>query len=197
MPQETRNRARMTPRVVLTSAIQSATIAGGDDELITDLWAHASMVARIARALAPAADVDPSEAAAAGLLHDIGELLLLARRPVGYPLVVSRESSHAEQLAAEKEAFGIDHALLGAEHLLDLRLPDVVADAVADHHDPFRNSALTTLVVAAADEIAEADPDRRHALDLLGVAPDAAAAVRRAAIGDRTIVPMRSARNVA
>lgn len=196
MPLDTGRRARSTPRAVLMSALEAATLAGGDVDLIADMWSHATLVSRIARAVAPVADVDPTDAAAAGLLHDIGELLLLARRPVGYLMLASRRSSHSEQLAAEKEMFGIDHALLGAEHLLDRRLPDVIADAVADHHDPFRDSPLTTLVVACADEISEADPGRRHALGLLGVSPDAADIVRRAALGDHPSVPLRADRGL-
>lgn len=184
MPHETGGRRRFLPRAVLLDALESATLAGGDDELIDDLWSHATLVARIARAIAPTAGVDPVDAAAAGLLHDVGELLLIARRPIGYLSLTTCHLSHGEQLAAEKDVFGIDHALLGAEHLLDLRVPDVVADAVADHHDPLRDSALTTLVVACADEIADGDAGRRHALDLLGICPSAGREILRVAIGD-------------
>ena len=63
---------------------------------------------------------------------------------------------------------------MGAEHLLDWRVPDVIADAVADHHDPFPTSAPTTIVVAAADELISVELGRHHALDLLEV--DVAAA---------------------
>lgn len=197
MPQETGRRTRFTPRAILLNALESATLAGGDDELIGDMWSHATLVARIARAIAPAADVDPVDAAAAGLLHDVGELLLLARRPIGYLSVTACHLTHGEQLAAEKSIFGIDHALLGAEHLLDLRVPDVVADAVADHHEPFRDSPLSTLVVACADEIAAGDAGRRHALDLLGIRPDAAREVLRVAMGDPSSTRLPSDRGVA
>lgn len=172
---------RATPRTVLLDAVVTATEAGAPECLITSIWSHASEVARLARDLAPVADVDPREAAAAGLLHDVGELLLLADRPAHYPALLGAAADHAAQLAAEKAAFGSDHALLGAEHLLDHRIADVVADAVADHPDPFRDSDLTTIVVAAADEIAEGNPDRHHATDLLGI-DAAAAAVMLAAV---------------
>lgn len=168
-------RRRATPRSVLLDAVVSATDADAPECAVTSIWAHASEVARLARDLAPVADVDPHDAGAAGLLHDIGELLLLARRPDDYGALLAAVHDHAGQLDAEKLAFGVDHALLGAEHLLDHRLAHVVADAVADHHDPFRESDPTTIVVAAADEIATGDPHRRHAMDLLGIAPEAAA----------------------
>lgn len=186
MPQETRERTRTTPRAILLNAIESAIVAGSCDQRIAEMWAHAALVARIARDLAPIVDVDPTDAAASGLLHDVGELLLMVRDPLAYEAAISEPMDHGEQLAAENAVFGVDHALLGAEYLLDQRLPDVIADAVADHHDPFRDSPASTIVIAAADEIACADPTRRHALDLLGIVPEMSAVILRSADDDHT-----------
>jgi putative nucleotidyltransferase with HDIG domain len=186
MPQEIRERTRTTPRAILLTAMESASVAGGADQLITRMWTHSVLVARIARDLAPVVDVDPTDAVAAGLLHDVGAVLLLGRHPSAYLVVSDVRRPPKEQLAVEESAFGVDHALLGAEHLLDRRMPDVIADAVADHHDPIATSAATTLVVAAADEIAHVDRARRRALDLLGIAPEAAALILRSAVGDPT-----------
>lgn len=177
MSQQIRERTRTTPRALLMTAIESAAAAGCQEDLLTEIWAHAVLVARLARDIAPIADVDPVDAAAAGLLHDVGELLLLTRHPGNYRPLMREAGSHREQLSAEKSAFRTDHALLGAEHLLDHRMPDVIADAVADHHDPFRDSPATTVVVAAADEIAGDDLTRRHALDLLGIGSQTAAVI--------------------
>ena len=160
---------RTSPRAILLDAVVAATEAGACEQTITRLWAHASEVARLARDLAPMVDVDPFEAAGAGLLHDIGEFAILIARPIDYARVLRDAAGHGDQLAMEKATFGFDHALRGAEHLLDHRVAHVIADAVADHHDPFRDSDPTTLVVAAADEIADGDPTRRHAQDLLGI----------------------------
>ncbi len=165
--------------IVGTSMVQTLAIANAAALLdrngtMADAQHHAVRVAATARLLAPAAGVRESDAFAAGLLHDVGELLLLQARPTEYAALYPTFTSHAQQLKAEKTAFGTDHALLGAEHLLDWRVPDVIADAVADHHDPFHTSEATTIVVAAADELVKGDPDRHHALDILEV--DAAAA---------------------
>ncbi len=160
--------------VVQTLAIANAAALTDTSGIIADAHVHAVRVAIAARLLAPAAGVHPADAFAAGLLHDVGELLLLQDRPTDYAALRAACTSHADQLKAEKQAFGTDHALVGAEHLLDWRVPDVIADAVADHHDPFRDSAATTIVVAAADELISAELGRHHALDLLEV--DVAAA---------------------
>lgn len=160
--------------VVQTLAIANAAALVDTSGWMVDAHGHAVRVAIAARLLAPAAGVQPADAFSAGLLHDVGELLLLQNRPTEYTALQSTFDTHADQLRAEKRAFGTDHALVGAEHLLDWRVPDVIADAVADHHDPFRSSAATTIVVAAADELISAELGRHHALDLLEV--DVAAA---------------------
>lgn len=182
MSQQIRERTRPTPRALLMHAIESARLAGAHDDLLAEAWGHAALVARIARDLAPIADVDPVDVAAAGLLHDVGELLLFVAHPGDYAAMKRGTPSHRGQLTLEAATFQTDHALLGAEHLLDHRMPDVIADAVADHHDPFRDSAATTIVVAAADEIVASEPARRHALDLLGISPETAAVILRSAI---------------
>ncbi len=166
-------RTRMSPRSIVLGAIEAATAAGGCEDMITGYWTHARLVARIAGELSAVTDVDPSQVAGAALAHDVGELLLLARHPEEYAAIRPPARAHHLQLELEQVRFGIDHALLGAEHLLDHRIPHPIADAVADHHEPFRDSELTTLVVAAADEIADDDQDRHAALDLLGISQEA------------------------
>lgn len=165
--------------VVQTLAIANAAAVVDTDGIVTDAHGHGVRVAIAARLLAPAAGVAPDDAFAAGLLHDVGELLLLQDRPTEYAQLKATFRTHAGQLQAEKVAFGTDHALIGAEHLLDWRVPDVIADAVADHHDPYRGSAATTIVVAAADELISAEPGRCHALDLLELDVAAADGLRR------------------
>lgn len=153
--------------VVQTLAIANNAALVDTSDILADAHDHAVRVAIAARLLAPTAGAHPDDAFAAGLLHDVGELLLLQDSPTEYGRLYATFQTHAGQLRAEMLAFGTDHALVGAEHLLDWRVPDVIADAVADHHDPFSTSAATTIVVAAADELISAETGRHHALDLL------------------------------
>ncbi len=143
-------------------------------DVAASIRSHAVEVACLARELAPLIDADPGAAFSAGLLHDVGQLLLLRRDPSGYADLLRSGVSHAELLDGEKAHYDTDHALLGAEYLLELRLPDLVADAVADHHDPFVSSSATTIVVAAADELLGAEQSRRHAVGMLDLHDDAA-----------------------
>jgi len=73
----------------------------------------------------------------AGMLHDVGRLILAAEMPEAYAraLEVARENKQAIW-AAEQDEFGATHAQIGA-YLLGLwGLPNPIIEAVAFHHHP-------------------------------------------------------------
>jgi len=73
----------------------------------------------------------------AGLLHDVGQLVLAAGLPEQYGRVLANAREHSLSIwTAENEEFGATHAEVGA-YLLGLwGLPDEVVEAVAFHHRP-------------------------------------------------------------
>ena len=104
MDPDTHGRMRMSPRSIVLGAIEAATAAGGCDDIITEYWSHARLVARIAGELSAVTAVDPSEVAGAALLHDVGELLLLARHPEEYAAIRPPARAHHLQLELEQAA---------------------------------------------------------------------------------------------
>lgn len=160
--------------VVRTLAISGATGLLDAHDGTPHLRDHALRVAAAARLLAPRVAVRTSEAFTAGLLHDIGELLLWQQDPEGYRAVLANAASTPDQLAIEHDLYQTDHAVLAAEHLFVWRLPEPIVDAVGDHHDPGPTSPNLTVVVAAADELAGPPGTSGPGLELLGI--DAAAA---------------------
>lgn len=100
-----------------------------------DFWWHSFSVALLAKDLARAHAQDPGEAFAAALLHDLGRMLLFAKRPQ-VMIQVLHESLNEEQSmpALERERLGFDHAQLGARLLQTWKLPDKLCEAVALHH---------------------------------------------------------------
>lgn len=92
----------------------------------------------------------------AGLLHDIGQLLLAANLPVEYARVL--EVAREQQVPlhrAESDLFGTTHAELGACLLAIWGLPLPILEAIAWHHAPEQSSerefsALTAVHVADA-----------------------------------------------
>jgi hypothetical protein len=75
----------------------------------------------------------------AGLLHDVGKLVLATRAPAHFKRAL--EGAKAEGLplyAVETELMGVSHAEVGAYLLGMWGLPSQVVEAVAHHHHPDR-----------------------------------------------------------
>ncbi len=123
------------------------------------LWRHSTSVGFLAQAMAKAEQRDPafcSDALTAGLLHDVGKLLLAALYPDRWRAVMAM--AREERLAcwaAEQQVFGATHAEVGA-YLIGLwGLNHPTMEALAYHHHPERClsqafSVLTTVHVANA-----------------------------------------------
>jgi HD-like signal output (HDOD) protein/CheY-like chemotaxis protein len=124
---------------------------------IEQLWQHASSVGTIAGSLAEMEGGSAElvqDARTAGLLHDVGKLLLVATLPVVSMRVRERARREGRPTVdVEREEFGVTHAELGG-YLLGLwGLPDPVVEATAWHHQapsaaPRGSSALSFVVAA-------------------------------------------------
>jgi HD-like signal output (HDOD) protein/ActR/RegA family two-component response regulator len=122
------------------------------------LWTHSWSAGVLSRHICAVEDSDKEiadHAFVAGLVHDIGKLVLAANLPDQYRAAcLLAKQKNMLLFEAEKEVFGATHAEVGG-FLLDLwGLPDVVVDAVAFHHAPsWSTSDLFTPLTAlhAAD----------------------------------------------
>lgn len=121
-------------------------------ELMQPLWDHAMGVAMGARWIARRLgyrDLE-SESFIAGLLHDVGKLLLIR---------VIDDLQHAGQLVCAvpesvvREVLGAAHAQYGANLLAHWSLPDVYQTVVRDHHqDPCDEQNPLLLMVRLANK---------------------------------------------
>ncbi|MGB5200936.1 MAG: HDOD domain-containing protein, partial [Sedimenticolaceae bacterium] len=102
------------------------------------LWLHGLAVSTLARFIArdEKANHDETEVAGvAGLLHDIGGLLLLGNFPADYQHMLRQSAGdEVELLELEQSRFGVGHPELGALLLELWNLPDAVVRAVEMHH---------------------------------------------------------------
>ncbi|HTP43828.1 MAG TPA: response regulator [Candidatus Acidoferrum sp.] len=114
---------------------------------------HSQLTAKIASHIPVPAAIH-SAAIVAGLLHDVGKLVLATRSPKHFARAVAGAAEEKRPLfAVEQELMGASHAEVGAYLLGIWGLPCPVIEAVAHHHHPER-IPLDTLDAVAVVHIA-------------------------------------------
>ncbi len=99
------------------------------------MWRHSLGVAICAQDIARHAGVNPEAAYIAGLLHDIGQLLLFAVDSHRYAEVMHKYGEGERDLVTlEIEMLGLDHAQVGGELAKRWNLPKDIVEAIARHH---------------------------------------------------------------
>ena len=144
---------------------------------LTRYWLIALGTADLAGGLARAASVvdgpDPDAAYLVGLLHNLGELLLVHLRPreVNQILVEMAERPEQDPIELERAAFGIDRWAAGALLARHWELPAVVGDSIeqlAAAHDG-EPSPMVYLLNAARRWVEGVAGGRSDPLNVLGV----------------------------
>jgi HD-like signal output (HDOD) protein len=154
----------MTKKVALKAAVFSA--FGKRREKIQHFdplgfWKHAVFTGVAARALASVSDtfkdMHSEDVYIAGLLHDIGKLILMEKAAPRY-LAMLRKSAQLQrpETEVELEECGFTHADVGSVLAIRWCLPEDLAIAIRYHHapakDPFHRS-LSSLI-HLADQVA-------------------------------------------
>jgi HD-like signal output (HDOD) protein len=121
---------------------------------------HCVGVAAVVRILAEVAlPGESSSLFLAGLMHDVGKLLLLQTGEMEYPENDEAQGEDAEIHLIERACLGYDHAVLGAHVMKLWRIPDPTPTLVAWHHQPARafaqggETCLMVSLLRAADQI--------------------------------------------
>jgi len=104
------------------------------------LHRHSLQVSRLAKGIAVSMEAEKQvveDSLLAGLLHDIGRLVLVQSLPDEYQEFINKmHDCQTGLLEAERAVFNVDHGRVGA-YLLGLwALPDSLVEAVAYHHEP-------------------------------------------------------------
>ena len=134
---------------------------GVPDSLVNkdSFWRHSLAVGITARLLAMERRLPkPDKFFVAGLLHDVGRLVLLSQAAEWAQKVFECYQSEKILLReAEKKILGYDHQQIAAELLQSWSYPPVLVQAVAYHHTPNQSvSKLDAAVVHIADHLVNA-----------------------------------------
>ncbi len=111
------------------------------------VWNHSIATGQIAQKICKserAGDTAMEEAYVAGMLHDVGKVMLVSGDPARYAQAIALARERCVPLVeAEREIFGVTHAEVGA-YLLGLwGLPISIVEAIALHHAPSRTVMKT------------------------------------------------------
>lgn len=107
----------------------------------SELWDHLMGVAVVSKKLGQVLHSKiPSYTFTAGLLHDIGKIVLGTFGDVDpAPILELAEQEQTTLVAAEQRILGIDHAEVGALLLESWNLPAYLSEVVRWHHDPAKD----------------------------------------------------------
>jgi len=153
---------------------------------------HAAAVAMLSDLLVQKVRTEyPEGAFVAGLLHDIGRLLIAMGLPREYAEIATlHQQSSKSWFECEQEVLGFHHAGLSADAMHEWKLPDPIRDAIQWHHEPpaMVKGKLASLarVLHAADVYVDglghsievdrrpgaAETDGMAGIESLGLAPD-------------------------
>ncbi len=164
--------------LVLTSAVVTTLPAGKCAGFSADrFWRHVLGTAVAAQALARPLRRKPESLFIAGLLHDIGRLVMLSANPEGFARVIQIAAERDCHLVdVEAEIFGCDHTAVGAAIAQHWNFPADIVEALAFHHNPAQTApGSLAAIIHYADGIAKA-------LDLEGAENTQMARLQPAAI---------------
>lgn len=141
---------------VVKGIVLSAAILGYMTAAVKGLWEHSLGTAVTAGALGRTLGLkEPEELATAGLLHDLGKVLLSVEMKSECAAVIQKvKKEKVSFIEAEQEIlFGVNHCTIAGWLAEEWNLPPRLAEPLTRHHRPDKagNAAVATAVVHLAD----------------------------------------------
>ena len=128
-------------------------------------WWHSLKCALLSRIFSKeVAYGSPDEAFVAGLLHDIGKLVLWVNFSEKYTELIKKYENHPAMLAAGEGRLGATHSQIGAWLLDRWKFPSFVADSALYHHEPLEritHALPLAQIVFTANKLSEETVDGR------------------------------------
>lgn len=186
--------SRVREAVLASAAGKVLTEIPNDLISIDDFWHHSIYCGLVARALASRSDLVTEDFAfIAGLLHDVGQLVLFNRYPGEMSVALDLLASGDRELQmynVEQKVLGTDHMVIGAALLHAWHLPERLQECIEFHHVPERAhrypmetaiihlaNSLTHLAQSGSENLADAPPIDARTWQTAGLEPDIAPSV--------------------
>lgn len=129
-------------------------------------WHHSMAVAECTRQLAGLSGNSPDFAFTAGLLHDIGHLVIVVLFPDEFSQIINESASPL--IETERRILGFDHMEIGGEAAQSWNLPVAIQEAIEQHEtapEPGAAKSLGLLVYTAHLLIGKAEQSDESSLE--------------------------------
>lgn len=142
-------------------------------------WTHSLVTGSAARLIAQRQGVPRNDATAwfiAGLLHDIGQVVLAHGMPAAYREVLQASRARgASLIEVERQVLGVDHAEIGSLLGEHWKLPEELVLTIARHHDAEGAADLPPLGkgVFAANQVAKLTDQPQASISCVEPLPEA------------------------
>jgi putative nucleotidyltransferase with HDIG domain len=147
------------------------------------LWKHSLTTAFSTKFIADDIQADNTMLFTAGLLHDIGRIVLAQAKGAAYGKLYNETlAAKGNTTEQEKAAYGFTHADVGACLMESWRLPKILVEAVRYHHQPSAAGGAKQMAAAVcvgnglahrfehpAESEGEPSSELQAALDVLGL----------------------------
>lgn len=168
--------------VLTTSVLKAFNKGGGAGPDVGKFWEHSLLTGAIARSLAMEREANfIEETFIAGLLHDMGRIVLSQKLPAEFEKVVAvKQKAGISQLDAEQSVLHLTHGDIGGWLARKWNLPMPFVDVMRLHHFPLRvleeesagqrDTVNLVFLVHAADALAKGIRDGKlQAASLEGI----------------------------
>ncbi|MFH2064654.1 MAG: HDOD domain-containing protein [Pseudomonadota bacterium] len=125
--------------IVLSKAVFNSFKSIRSDSLfpIRKFWEHSFLCGLAAKIISNDLSEESNDFFVAGLIHDIGKLVILMAMPDDFRMIVRQSDPHSlHTIDAEMEIIGATHDRIGSSLLTRWMFPENLVKAVGFHHQP-------------------------------------------------------------
>jgi len=124
--------------LISISAVKTFSTIPIDLVNIDTFWRHSIYTGLIARQLAQECHIlHPERLFVAGLLHDIGSLVIYSQAPEESKEILTKAAGNEQSVFNnEIETFGFSHSYIGGILLEAWKIPETLRESIAFHHEP-------------------------------------------------------------